>query len=92
MLPIVLSEDIVDSLFKAVVSTEGYELTADLDRQVVITPEGTEYPFEVDSFRKHCLLNGLDDIGLTLQQQDDIRAYEAKMKAKTPWVFNEVRA
>lgn len=92
MLPIVLPADIIDELFDEVAKTIGYELTADLERQVVITPSGTEYPFEVDEFRKHCLLNGLDDIGLTLQQSDAIRAYEAKMQQQTPWVFNEVQA
>ena len=92
MLPIVLPEQQVDELFEACFANEGYELTADLERQVVVTPEGKEFPFEVDEFRKHCLLNGLDDIGLTLQQQDAIEAYEAKMKQKTPWVFNEVKA
>lgn len=92
MLPIVLSEDIIEQLFAAVEANEGYELTADLERQVVITPEGTEYAFGVDEFRKHCLLNGLDDIGLTLQQSDAIKAYEAKMQQQTPWIFNDVRA
>ncbi len=92
MLPIVLDEAIVDKLMKATFATEGYELTADLERQVVITPTGEEYAFEVDAFRKHCLLNGLDDIGLTLQQSDAIKAYEAKMLQKTPWIFNEVHA
>ncbi|WP_230659979.1 3-isopropylmalate dehydratase small subunit [Psychrobacter sp. I-STPA10] len=92
MLPIVLDEQIVDKLFDAILSTEGYELTTDLQRQVVITPDGTEYEFEVDEFRKHCLLNGLDDIGLTLQQSDAIKAYEDKMKQKTPWIFKQVKA
>ena len=92
MLPIVLPEEQVDELFEACFANEGYELTADLERQVVVTPEGKEFPFEVDEFRKHCLLNGLDDIGLTLQQEDAIKAYEAKMQQKTPWVFNEVQA
>jgi len=92
MLPIVLSEAIVDQLFAAVEANVGYELTTDLERQVVITSEGTEYPFAVDEFRKHCLLNGLDDIGLTLQQSDAIKAYEAKMQQQTPWIFNDVRA
>lgn len=92
MLPIVLPEAQVDSLFEACFANEGYELTADLERQVVITPEGKEYPFEVDEFRKHCLLNGLDDIGLTLQQSDAIKAYEEKMQQKTPWIFKEVKA
>lgn len=92
MLPIVLTEEQVDELFEACFANEGYELTADLERQVVVTPEGKQFPFEVDEFRKHCLLNGLDDIGLTLQQEDAIKAYEAKMQQKTPWVFNEVQA
>ncbi|AWT49652.1 3-isopropylmalate dehydratase small subunit [Psychrobacter sp. YP14] len=92
MLPIVLTEAQVDDLFEQCLANEGYELTADLERQVVVTPDGTEYPFEVDEFRKHCLLNGLDDIGLTLQQSEAIKAYEAKMQQNTPWIFKEVRA
>lgn len=92
MLPIVLPEEQVDKLFEACFANEGYELTADLERQVVITPEGKEFAFEVDEFRKHCLLNGLDDIGLTLQQSDAIKAYEEKMQQKTPWIFQEVKA
>ncbi|MGP4713225.1 3-isopropylmalate dehydratase small subunit [Psychrobacter sp. DM8] len=92
MLPIVLDEEIVDKLMKATIAFEGYQLTADLERQVVITPTGEEYAFEVDEFRKHCLLNGLDDIGLTLQKSDDIKDYEHKMMQKTPWIFNQVRA
>ncbi len=90
MLPIVLSEEIVEQLFVECEANVGYELTADLERQVVITPSGEEFGFEVDEFRKHCLINGLDDIGLTLQQSDSIAAYEAKMKEKTPWVFAEL--
>ncbi|GAA0312235.1 3-isopropylmalate dehydratase small subunit [Psychrobacter aestuarii] len=92
MLPIVLDEAIVDTLMKAVVAEEGYTLTADLEAQVVITPTGERYPFEIDAFRKHCLLNGLDDIGLTLQQSDAIKAYEETMQQKTPWIFNPVHA
>ena len=92
MLPIVLDEAIVDKLMQATFAIEGYELIADLERQVVIAPTGEEYAFEVDAFRKHCLLNGLDDIGLTLQQSDAIKVYEAKMLQKTPWIFNEVHA
>ncbi|WP_435978737.1 3-isopropylmalate dehydratase small subunit [Psychrobacter sp. DM4] len=92
MLPIVLDEEIVDKLMKAVTANEGYQLTADLERQVVIMPTGEEYAFEVDEFRKHCLLNGLDDIGLTLQKTDDIKEYEQQMMQKTPWIFNQVRA
>ncbi|MEC5209210.1 3-isopropylmalate/(R)-2-methylmalate dehydratase small subunit [Psychrobacter sp. PL15] len=92
MLPIVLAEGIVDTLMQATFANEGYKLTADLERQVVITSAGEEYPFEVEAFRKHCLLNGLDDIDLTLQQGDAIKEYEAKMMQATPWIFNEVRA
>ncbi len=92
MLPIILDEEIVDKLMQATFANEGYQLTADLERQVVITPTGEEYVFEVDEFRKHCLLNGLDDIGLTLQQSEAIKAYEHKMMQKTPWIFNEVQA
>ena len=92
MLPIILDEAIVDTLMQATQANEGYELTADLERQVVITPTGEEYAFEIDEFRKHCLLNGLDDIGLTLQQSDAIKDYEHKMMQKTPWIFNQVHA
>lgn len=88
LLPIVLDEQIVDELFKAVDASEGYTLTVDLPEQVIRTPEGKAIPFEVDAFRKHCLLNGLDDIGLTLQDADDIRAYEEKRKTTAPWLFN----
>ena len=87
LLPIVLSEQEVDELFKAGEANEGYQLTVDLEAQVVRTPDGKEYGFEVDAFRKHCLLNGLDDIGLTLQDADAIRAYEEKRKAVAPWLF-----
>ncbi len=87
LLPLVLSEDDVDTLFKAVEANEGYELTVDLEKQQVITPEGESYDFDVDEFRKYCLLNGLDDIGLTLQHADDIKAYEEKRKQEAPWLF-----
>ena len=87
LLPIVLSDQEVDELFKAVEANEGYQLTVDLAAQVVRTPDGKEYGFEIDAFRKHCLLNGLDDIGLTLQDADAIRAYEEKRRATAPWLF-----
>lgn len=87
MLPIVLSADIVDALFKQVSANEGYKLDIDLVAQTVTTPAGDVYPFEVDAFRKHCLLNGLDDIGLTMQQQDKIKAFEAKHRQAQPWLF-----
>lgn len=87
LLPIVLKEEIVDELFDEVAATEGYELTVDLENQNIIKPNGDTIPFEVDAFRKHCLLNGLDDIGLTLQDADDIKAYEEKRKVTSPWLF-----
>ena len=90
MLPVILSESDVDELFKECFANVGYQLTVDLENQKVIAPSGKEYAFEVDAFRKHCLLNGLDDIGLTLQNADDIRAYEDKVKAERPWVFKEL--
>jgi len=87
LLPIVLDQATVDRLFKAVEANEGYKLTVNLEAQTIATPDGEEIPFEVDSFRKHCLLNGLDDIGLTLVDADDIRAYEANRREKSPWLF-----
>jgi 3-isopropylmalate/(R)-2-methylmalate dehydratase small subunit len=88
LLPIVLSAAIVDKLFNEVAATEGYRLTIDLPNQKVVTPSGEAFAFDVDAFRKHCLLNGLDDIGLTLQCVDDIKAYEAKRRVSAPWLFN----
>lgn len=87
LLPIVLDEAIIDQLFTEVAATEGYELTIDLENQSIVKPGGDSIPFEVDAFRKHCLMNGLDDIGLTLQDADDIVAYEAKRKESSPWLF-----
>ncbi|OUR67709.1 3-isopropylmalate dehydratase small subunit [Bermanella sp. 47_1433_sub80_T6] len=87
LLPIVLDEAIVDGLFKDVAAQEGLELTIDLESQKIIKGDGEEIPFEVDAFRKHCLLNGLDDIGLTLQDSDQIKAYEKKRSAQAPWLF-----
>lgn len=88
ILPIVLDDAIVDSLFKEAEAEEGYQLTVDLEAKVVRTPAGREIAFEVDDFRRHCLLNGLDDIGLTLEDADQIKAYEAKRKAQSPWLFS----
>lgn len=92
MLPVILSEKDVDELFKECFVNIGYQLTVDLENQKVISPSGKEYSFEVDAFRKHCLLNGLDDIGLTLQHADDIKAFEEKAKQERPWVFKELGA
>jgi 3-isopropylmalate/(R)-2-methylmalate dehydratase small subunit len=86
LLPIVLPESQVAKLFDEVAAFPGYRLTVDLPRQVVVKPDGTELPFEVQPFRKHCLVNGLDDIGLTLRHADKIRAYEAERLARMPWL------
>ena len=87
LLPIVLDEAVVDALFAAVASTPDYALTVDLEAQTVTTPDGRSHGFDTDPFRKHCLLEGLDDIGLTLQHADDIRAYEAQRRQQAPWLF-----
>jgi len=86
LLPIVLSELDIARLFDEVKSFVGYQLRIDLARQVVITPEGRELAFSIEPFRKHCLMNGLDDIGLTLQHADKIRAFEAERLARHPWL------
>ena len=87
LLPIKLATERVDALFQAVEAQPGFALAVDLVQQNLIAPDGTAYQFEVDEFRKHCLLNGLDDIGLTLQHQDEIKAFEAKHRAAQPWLF-----
>ena len=86
LLPIVLPEATVDRLFHEVHAVPGYELTIDLERQVIVQPDGAEIPFEVQPFRRYCLLNGLDDIGLTLRHADKIRAFEAERLARFPWL------
>ena len=88
ILPIVLDESVVDRLFAEVDASEGYQLEVDLEAQTITTPAGEVIAFDVDPFRKHCLLNGLDDIGLTLQHVDEIRTYEARRKEQAPWLFN----
>ncbi|MBF0627666.1 MAG: 3-isopropylmalate dehydratase small subunit [Magnetococcales bacterium] len=87
ILPVVLPAGVVDGLFGAVTAQEGYRLTVDLSAQTVTTPQGEVYPFEVDPFRKHCLIHGLDDIGLTLEHQATIEAFEAQRRQSAPWVF-----
>lgn len=87
LLPVVLPADVVSELFEELYANEGYQLTVDLEQQTVTRPDGKSHSFEVDAFRKHCLLNGLDDIGLTLQDADHIRAYEAKRRESAPWLF-----
>ena len=86
LLPIVLPESAMDLLFNETFAFPGYELTIDLDRQVVVRPQGEEIPFEVQAFRRYCLMNGFDDIGLTLRHADKIRAYESERLARMPWL------
>ena len=86
LLPIVLSETQVSQLFNEAAAFPGYALTIDLERQVVVKPDGEELPFEVQAFRKYCLLNGFDDIGLTLRQADKIKAFEAERLVQKPWL------
>ncbi len=87
LLPIVLDKAIISELFEEVESTEGYELEIDLTQQRIIKPDGTYIEFSVDEFRKHCLLNGLDDIGLTLEDAAKIQAFEADWRERAPWYF-----
>jgi 3-isopropylmalate/(R)-2-methylmalate dehydratase small subunit len=87
LLPVVLPEETIDRLFRRATGEQALELTVDLEAQLLTLPGGEEIPFEVDPFRKHCLLNGLDDIGLTLQHVDEIRAYEARRRQEAPWLF-----
>jgi 3-isopropylmalate/(R)-2-methylmalate dehydratase small subunit len=87
LLPIILPADVVDQLFTEVAATPGYRLAIDLANQQVTTPAGQSFGFDVDAFRKYCLLNGFDDIGLTLRHVDKIKAYEAKRRESEPWLF-----
>lgn len=87
VLPIVLPEAVMERLFQEAQSTPGYRLRVDLEAQTITTPAGEAITFTVDAFRRHCLLNGLDDIGLTLQRADRIRAYEARRRTEAPWLF-----
>jgi len=87
LLPIKLDAAKVDALFNAVEANVGYKLKIDLEQQCIAAPDGVVYKFEVDAHRKHCLLNGLDDIGLTLQHVDAIKAFEGKHRAAQPWLF-----
>jgi len=87
ILPIVLSPETVEQLFRQVEAEQGYTLTVDLDAQTITRPDGEILGFEIDAFRKHRLLNGLDDIGLTLEHVEDIRVYEEKRRQEAPWLF-----
>lgn len=87
LLPLTLPAETIGQLFREAQATEGYQLTVNLAEQQVVTPGGEAFGFSIDAFRKYCLLNGLDDIGLTLQHADDIRAYETQRKQAAPWLF-----
>jgi len=87
MLPIVQPDAVMDQLFAGAVDGTGYRLQIDLSKQQITTPDGTTLAFEIDPFRKTCLLTGLDDLGLTLQHADEIRAFEEKHLAEMPWLI-----
>ncbi|MFC1603065.1 3-isopropylmalate dehydratase small subunit [Pseudomonadota bacterium] len=89
ILPVVLSGELMDGLFQAAMGEQALELTVDLEAQLISLPNGESISFEVGEFRKHCLLNGLDDIGLTLQHVDAIKSYEAKQQQTAPWLFTQ---
>ncbi|TBV12441.1 3-isopropylmalate dehydratase small subunit [Stutzerimonas kirkiae] len=91
LLPIILKDEEVDELFQQAEAEEGYQLTVDLQAQTVTRPDGKQYAFEVDEFRKHCLLNGLDDIGLTLQVGEQIKAFEETHRRNQPWLFGAIK-
>lgn len=88
VLPIVLDADVVDHLFKAVTAAPGFSMTVDLPAQTISLPDGEQHEFAVDAFRKDCLVNGLDDIDLTLQHAADIRAFEKQRREVAPWLFD----
>ena len=90
MLPVILKGEEVAQLFTEVEANPGYQVTVDLAAQTVSTPSGKSFHFEVDAFRKHCLLNGLDEIGLTLQREAEITAYEQRRKQDAPWLFSDL--
>jgi 3-isopropylmalate/(R)-2-methylmalate dehydratase small subunit len=92
ILPIVLSDAQVEMLFSEALAFPGYQLTIDLERQLVVKPDGGEIAFEVQAFRKYCLLNGFDDIGLTLRYADKIKAFEANRLAQKPWLAHTMHA
>ncbi len=88
ILPIILLDKDVNALFNEIAATEGYQLKVDLASQTISKPNGDKIQFEVDEFRKHCLINGLDDIAMTLEHVDDIKAYEQRRAQQAPWLFN----
>jgi 3-isopropylmalate/(R)-2-methylmalate dehydratase small subunit len=91
LLPIVLSSAQVDQLFKELYANDNYQLSIDLNQQTVTSPSGEVFKFDIDDFRKECLLGGLDEIGLTLNDMDAIKSYEDKRRKQAPWLFNVVK-
>ncbi len=87
LLPVVLEEKVIDRLFQDAEASEGYQLAVDLDAKTVVTPSGESFEFDVDDFRRHCLLNGLDDIGVTLEDAELIKTYEDQRRQTAPWLF-----
>ena len=92
LLPIVLDKAVISALFDEVETNEGYQLEVDLQQQLITKPDGSSIPFSVDEFRKHCLLNGLDDIGLTLKDAEKIRSFEDNWRNSAPWYFTTTNA
>ncbi|MGB2288064.1 MAG: 3-isopropylmalate dehydratase small subunit [Porticoccaceae bacterium] len=91
LLPVILTEQQVDTLFEEMNAREGYQLSIDLPKQTVTTDSGHVFNFDLDNFRKECLIKGLDEIGLTLQNSEEIKAYESKRLQQHPWVFDAIK-
>jgi 3-isopropylmalate/(R)-2-methylmalate dehydratase small subunit len=87
VLPIVLEREIVDALFESIAANEGFDLAVDLEQQIVESPAGQRWSFAIEGHRKHCLLHGLDDIGMTLEAAEQIRTFESRHRQKQPWLF-----
>lgn len=87
VLPVVLPAEQVDALFTELYANEGFSITVDLQSQEVLLPDGQRWPFEVEGYRRQCLLEGLDDIGVTLRSEDAIRRYETQVRTRSPWLF-----
>ena len=90
LLPLVLPDDVIDALFGAIKDEPGYMLEVDLESQSIVTPDGMQYSFELEGFKKHCLINGLDEIALTLRHKKEISEFEASHKQKMPWLFEDL--
>ena len=90
LLPLVLSEDAIDVLFESIKDEPGYMLEVDLESQTIITPDGMQHSFDIESFRKYCLINGFDDIDLTLRHKKNISEFEATHKQRMPWLFEDI--